>query len=223
MKGRFHLDGQTAFNRWTPLQSFEPAPDVWKAAHVVAVALGPARPTDASDVGDRIVAGEKFAVLKPRVHDAVDSVHLVAEARDGVWQLLGRIMSEVVCLPCLGTEVGHLPEQPLLDLDAAALVPRIEFSGLAAEILQDRAGLEDRDRPAVGTVVIDDGRHTVVGRDRQKLRLELVALGDVDRDHGVREGALLEHDRDLPAIGRRPVVEVDGFVFARAACRFDRF
>src|SRR5262249_58278549 len=80
----------------------------------------------------------------------------------------------------------------------------------------------DRDRPAVGAVVIDDRRHAVVGRDGQKLRLELVALGDVDRDHGVREGALLEHDRDLPTIGRRPVIEVDGFLLARMPCRLER-
>src|SRR5215470_1157172 len=63
VKGRFHLDGQAAFDRRTRLQGLEPAPDVWKAAQVVAVALGPARPTDASDVGDRIIAGKKFAVL----------------------------------------------------------------------------------------------------------------------------------------------------------------
>src|SRR5215471_6434925 len=180
------------------------------------------RPTDARDIGDGIIACEKLAVLEPRVHDAVDSVHLVAEALDGIWQLLGRIISEVVRLPRLGAEIGHLPEQPLVDFDAAALVPRIEFSGLAAEILQNRAGLEDRDRPAVGAVVIDDRRHAVVGRDGQKLRLELVALGDVDRDHGVREGALLEHDRDLPTIGRRPVIEVDGSLLARMHCRLER-
>src|SRR5262249_11375171 len=150
VKGRFHLDGQTAFDRRTRQQGLEPTPDVWKAAQVVAVALGPARPTDVSDVGDRISAGEKFAVLKTRGHDAVDSGHLAAEALDGVWQLLGRIVSEVVRLPCLGAEIGHLPEQPLVDLDAAALVTWIEFSSLAAEVLQDRAGLKDRDRPAVG-------------------------------------------------------------------------
>ena len=63
VKGRFHLDGQTALDRRTRQQGLEPAPDVWKAAQVVAVALGPARPTDASYVGDRIIAGEKFAVL----------------------------------------------------------------------------------------------------------------------------------------------------------------
>ena len=95
-------------------------------------------------------AGEEFAVREPTVHDAVDAVHLVAEAVDGVGQFLGRVMAEMVRLPGFGTEIGHLPEQPLVDLDAAAFVLGIEFAGLAAEILQDRTGLEDRDRPPPG-------------------------------------------------------------------------
>src|SRR5262249_61130969 len=99
--GRFHLDRQTAFDRRTRQQGFEPALDVGKGTHVVAVALGSARPTDASDIGDRIIAGEKLAVLKPRIHDAVDSVHPVSEALDAVWQLLRRRTSVVVRLPPL--------------------------------------------------------------------------------------------------------------------------
>ena len=34
--------------------------DIRKAAQVVAVALGPARPADARHVGDRILAGQEF-------------------------------------------------------------------------------------------------------------------------------------------------------------------
>ena len=66
--------------------------------------------------------------------------------------------------------------------------------------------------------VIDDRRHAVVGRDRQEVRLELFALGDVHRDHGVWEAALLEHDRDLPAVGRRPEIEIDRRIVARGPC-----
>src|SRR5260370_31892822 len=86
--------------------------------------------------------------MEPPVHDAVKPAHLVAEAFDGVSQFFRRIMPEVIVLACLGAEIGHLPEQPLGDFDATALVLGIEFSGLAAEILQDGAGLEDRDRLA---------------------------------------------------------------------------
>jgi hypothetical protein len=61
-------------------------------------------------------------------------------------------------------------------------------------------------RPALG---IDDRRHAVVGRDRQEFRLELVALADVHGNDGVGQPALLEHDGDLPAVGRRPVIQID--------------
>ncbi len=58
-------------------------------------------------------------------------------------------------------------------------------------------------------VVVDDRRHPVVRADRQKFGLELVAATDVDRDHAVFEAALLEHDRDLPAVRRRPIIKID--------------
>src|SRR6267142_5443733 len=115
-----------------------------------------------------------------------------------------------MALAGFGPEIGHLPEQPLIDRDPAAFVGRIELAGLAPEILQDRTGLEDGDATAARAVRIDDRRHAVVGRYFQKVRLELLTLGDVDRDDPVGEPALLQHDRNLPAIGRRPVMEVDG-------------
>jgi len=130
-------------------------------------------------------------------------------------------VSKVVGLAGFGAEIGHLPEQPLVDFDAATLVLRIELPGLAAEILQDGAGLEDRDRLAVRAPVIDDRRHAVVGRDRQELRLELIAPGNIDRNDGVRKRALLEHDRDLPTVRSRPEIKIDRLVAARVSRRFD--
>src|SRR5262245_58696054 len=151
MEGCVHLDRQAALHRRARQHGLEPAPDVWKAAQVMAVALGAARPADAGDVGDRVTAGNELPVREPPIHHAVDPVHFIAEARDGVGQLLERIVAEVVGLPGLGTEIGHLPEHPLVDLDARAFVLRIEFAGLAAEILQDRTRLEDRDPLAAWT------------------------------------------------------------------------
>jgi len=69
--------------------------------------------------------------------------------------------------------------------------------------------------------VIDDRRHPVVGRDRQELRLELIALGNIDRNDGVRKRALLEHDRDLPAVRGRPEIKIDRLVPTRASRRLD--
>ncbi len=149
------------------------------------------------------------AIRQLLVEHAVEPVGLVGVAVDGVGHLFGRIDAEMVGLSEHRAEAAHLPEQPLVHLHAPALVGRIEATGLAAEILQDGAGFEDRDRLAVRPVGIDDGRHLVVGRDRQELGLELVALADIDRMHGVRQAGLLEHDGDLPSVRGRPVIEVD--------------
>ena len=65
---------------------------------------------------------------------------------------------------------------------------------------------------AAGAVRIDDGRDLVVGRDRQEVRRHLVALADVHRHHPVGQAAFLEHDRDLPPVGRAPGMNVDGLV-----------
>jgi hypothetical protein len=64
-------------------------------------------------------------------------------------------------------------------------------------------------------MMIDDRGHAVVGRDRQEVRLELFTLGNIHRDHGVWEAALLEHDRNLPAVGRWPEIKIDRRIAAR--------
>src|SRR5690348_18257051 len=77
---------------------------------------------------------------------------------------------------------------------------------------QDGAGFENRHWPVAKLLwgaVIDDRRHPVIGADRQELWLELVAAPDIDRDHAVFEAAFFEHDRDLPAVRRRPIIKVD--------------
>ena len=56
--------------------------------------------------------------FEPRVHHAEQTVELVAEAVDRIVLLLaGGIAAEVVRLAGLRSEVGHLPEQPLLDFN----------------------------------------------------------------------------------------------------------
>ena len=51
---------------------------------VLALALVQPHPADAGHVGDRISAGEKCAILEPRVHHAEEAVDLVGEAVDRV-------------------------------------------------------------------------------------------------------------------------------------------
>jgi len=63
-------------------------------------------------------------------------------AIDRVRDLLGRIRAEVVRLPEHRTDAGHLQHQPLQDLVLAVHVRRQEAAGLAGQVEQDRARLE---------------------------------------------------------------------------------
>ena len=126
----------------------EPALEVGKVIEILALVLVGPHPAYASHVGDRIVASQELPVRQALVHDAIEPVALIGVAVDGVWDLLRRILTKMMRLPGHRTEAAHLPEKPLVDLDAGALVRRIELPELAAEILKDGAGLEDRDRLA---------------------------------------------------------------------------
>ena len=107
-------------------------------------------------------------------------------------------------------EAPQLPREPFEDRLAPAQVGGQEAAGLLGQIDQDGAGFEHRKRlAAVRRIVIDDGRHPVVGADGEEVGLVLLAPVNVDRDDAVVEVHLLQRDGDLPAIGRRPVVGVD--------------
>src|SRR5580704_17416756 len=68
-----------------------------------------------------------------------------------------------------------------------------------------RARLENRD----ARVVIDNRGNLAVRANLYELRLELLLLANVHGMDRVLEPALLEHDRGLAAIRRRPGVEID--------------
>ena len=107
-------------------------------------------------------------------------------------------------------ETAHLPHQPLDHIEALAQIGGQELAGLLRQIDQDRTGFEDlHRRAAVGGLLVDDRRHAVVRRECKKLRLELVTGADVDRVDLVGEARFLEKHRDLVAIRRRPVIEID--------------
>src|SRR5689334_20981951 len=57
--------------------------------------------------------------------------------------------------------------------------------------------------------MVHDGWDAVVGGHRQELRLELLALADVHRQHPVRQAALLHEDAHLLPVGGAPPIEVD--------------
>src|ERR1700754_4838999 len=57
--------------------------------------------------------------------------------------------------------------------------------------------------------MVDDGGGAAVGADRQEFRAKLLAGADVDRDDLIGDPEFLQHDRDLPAVRRRRVMQVD--------------
>src|SRR5262249_17191199 len=139
-------------------------------------------------------------------------------AVDRVRHLLRRILAEMMVLAGHRAEPAHLPEEPLQHLGAAAEIARDEAAGLLGEIEKYGARFEERDRrTAIRRRVIDDRRNAVVGRDFQELRLELVTGTDVDGEDAVGEAGLLEEYRDLVAVGRRPIMEID-HVFPFSGC-----
>src|SRR5262245_30986826 len=192
------------------MHALVPRLKVGEVGEVLPLVLVGPHPRIARHVGDRIVAGKIGPVLEARVHDAVEPVNLVGVAIDGVGDLLLRIVAEVVRLAAVGAEVRHLPEEPLLNFQARALLRWVELARLAPKILQDGARLEDGDRLTVWTVEVDDGGHPIVWRNGQKFGLELVAFTDVDGLDRVGDARLLAHDGDLVPVGRGPVVELDG-------------
>src|SRR5262249_52677902 len=192
------------------LDRLEPALEVGEVLELLALPLPRHDPRIARHVGDRVFAGDEIAAGELLVEHAIEPVDLVDVALGRVGNPLGGVVGEVVVLPAHRPKAAHLPEQPLDGLVALARVGGEELAGLLGEIDQHRARFEHRDRlAAVLRLVVDQRRNAVVGRDRQELRLELLALADVDRNDLVLESGLLEEHRDLVAFRRGPIVQLD--------------
>jgi hypothetical protein len=56
--------------------------------------------------------------------------------------------------------------------------------------------------------VVNDSRHPVVWADVKEFGIELLPCSDVHILDVIRDAAFLQHNRDFPTIGRRPVVKV---------------
>src|SRR5581483_7554969 len=162
---RLHVHVHATIDGRPRQHGVQPALEVRKFGDVLLLPFPTAGPADASDVGNGVGTGEKFAVGKTPVHDAVEAVAFVDVAANGIRDFCRRIAEEMVGLPGHRSEAADLPKQPLIDLYARPLIARIKLAGLAAEILQDGAGFEDGDRPAVRACMIDDCRHPIVRRD----------------------------------------------------------
>src|SRR4029077_4582161 len=117
--------------------------------------------------------------------------------------------AEVAAFAELRPLIGHLPDHPLLDLVSAAQVPRPEAADLLGEIEEDGAGLEHDDRFAAALrIMVHEHRHAGGGVHLEEGVGELIAPADVAGHDPVGKAELLEEDRDLLAVRRRPVMDV---------------
>src|SRR5205085_8315868 len=62
---------------------------------------------------------------------------------------------------------------------------------------------------AVRRLGVDDRRHSVIGREGEEFRLELIARADIHGMDAVVEARFLEKHRDLVAVRRRPIIKFD--------------
>src|SRR5204862_3141886 len=117
---------------------------------------------------------------------------------------------EMMDLPGNRPEATVLEHQPFQHRDTRLQIARPELAGLFAKVDEDRAGLEDADRPAIGTVGVDDRRDLAVRAYLQESRLPLLALANVDDPHRIGQPHLLERHAYLATVRRIERVQLNG-------------
>jgi len=84
-----------------------------------------------------------------------------------------------------------------------------EFSRFLGEVHQDRAGLENGDRLAAGTFVVDDGGDFRVRIDLDEIRVVLIALPHIDEMLLVGQFGLFQHDVDFLHVRAGQRIKID--------------
>mmetsp|Transcript_5361 Transcript_5361/g.20336 ORF Transcript_5361/g.20336 Transcript_5361/m.20336 type:complete len:301 (-) Transcript_5361:269-1171(-) len=183
----------------------EPAFEVRVVGHLHALVLPGPQPWEDGDVGNAVGGAAQVGRMgQPLVDDRVEPFRLVGVALDGIGQLLLGIDPEVMGLAQHGPDAAHLEHQPLQHFVLAAGVGRQQPPGLAGEVEQDGAALEQRDGRAIGALGVGDGRDLVVRADGEEVGRELVAGADVHGKHPVGQATLLKHDVHLVAVRGGP-------------------
>ncbi|CAM2168521.1 hypothetical protein BLAT2472_10893 [Burkholderia latens] len=171
-----------------------------------------AHPREDRDVGDRVrIAHHPVAVREMRVEHAEQPLRFgdVTVARTLVLVVAAREFMEEADLAEHRTDAAHLEHHPLDRLVAARQILRDQLARLVREIDQDRPRFEQRQRPAVGTVRVDDRRNLVVRIQRQEFGRQLVVRVEAHEVRLVRQAGLLEHDRHLDAVRRRQRIKLE--------------
>ena len=179
----------------------------------IAVAQERAEPGESGHVGDRIVAARQiFMARQMGVEDVEQPLGLHRIAVDRIFHLERGIGVEMAEAAAEEGRRAHLPHQPVERLRPRPRLGRQERPELLGEIDEDRAALEQADGRVLA--MVQHRRDLAVRIGGDEAGAELVAFADPDQP-GVIFGArmagreqLLEHDRDLHAIGRAERIEL---------------
>ncbi|MEY9429446.1 hypothetical protein ABH975_004761 [Bradyrhizobium ottawaense] len=180
-----------------------------------------AHPAEHGDVGNGVVViHEPLPSRKMRLHHAEQAHGFGDVAVTGplVLKILAGEFVEEADLAEHRPDAAHLEVHPLDGPVAARGILRQKLAGLLGEVLQDRPGLEQRQRPASGTVGVEDRRDLAIRIEREKFSRLLVVLAEIDEMDLVGKSDLLQHDRDLDAVRRRQRIELEQLgMFGRPA------
>jgi hypothetical protein len=111
-------------------------------------------------------------------------------------QFFRPIMAEEIGLAHHRPQSAHLQHQPLQSFRTALAVAGQQLPGFFRQPEQNGARFHH------GKVIVDQARHLAVGVQFQELRPLLLALGQIERLHGIAQAHLLQRDGNLVAIGR---------------------
>ena len=165
------------------------------------------------DVGHRVVVAGDVA---PGGQQPVEHIELALGlhrvAVDRVLELFRRVGIEMPEAAADEGRAAHLPEQPRQAFGARGRRGGQQGAELLGQMHQDRAGLEDPDR--LRAAAVEQRRDLRVRIDLDEAAAELLAVADLHQPGVVfRAGMaqreqLLQHHRDLHAIGRAQRVEL---------------
>ena len=187
----------------------EPAFDIGEVVEVLSLPFLARDPGPGGDVRDRVLAREIFVSRRAACPAPGTGAHFLPEPVHGVLDLLRRVPQEVVRL----AGASGPGRQPASTPTAARRTCRA--CRAAGTCRSSRPGTRGSPRTRRSTIgPPSTSRSTIAGILRFGLiasysGVELVALVDVDGNDAVRERALLEHDRDLLAVARRPDIRVN--------------
>ena len=134
-----------------------------------------------------LIANDIIILCKPTLQNTIQTIGLIGIALHAISNFLFGINIEVMRLPKHRAEAAHLPHEPFCHFNLATHVLRHKVPCFLCQILQNSTRFKDTDRRAIWPVMVNNGRHPVIGRESKEVWLKLVALPNIHRDDIIGE------------------------------------